>query len=104
MLLILCLMLLTACSGSNALRPPEIHKQYPPAAWTQDCPAPVYVPGQGWIFVAEYADALEETARCDRCDKQRLRAWRQGYADPPASMTPDCPVSNEPDHGTSSSQ
>ena len=79
-------LLLTGCSGKGWLRPaPEpakIVKQYPPDAYLQDCPAPVYQPGLAWSALAQYAAALQTTRDCDRCDKVRLRAWRDGKPEP----------------------
>jgi hypothetical protein len=71
----LSLPLLIACSPTKAIVKTEIVKQYPPAAWTQDCPIPPYIPGQDWQYVGEYARALQVELKQCNCDKTKLRAW-----------------------------
>lgn len=73
--------------------PARIVNNYPPAALTQDCPLPVYEKGKSWEALAEYAAAVLTVAiECDRCDKQRLRAWVAAKRDPTreAPPTPAC--------------
>lgn len=74
-LVALCPLPLTGCSPTKAIIKTEIVKQYPPAAWLQDCPVPKYVPGQPWEYIPSFARAQQDTIACDQCDKARLRAW-----------------------------
>lgn len=77
---------MTACSNKWWIKevpgPERIVKQYPPDAYLLDCPAPAYVPGQPWMYLPTYIRELHDTRDCDRCDKQRLRAWRDGKPEP----------------------
>ena len=83
----LCLPLLTGCSPTKAIVKTEIVKQYPPAAWLQDCVVPKYTPGQPWEYLPTFTRAQRDTIACDQCDKARLRAWA---ADEPVPK--DCPT------------
>lgn len=85
-LAVLCPLLLTACLPKTIVKT-EIVKQYPPAAWLQDCPVPPYIPGQPWEYLATYTASQQNTIACDRCDKARLRAWAADE-EPPK----DCPT------------
>ena len=73
---------MTACSP-KAIVKTEIVKQYPPAAWVQDCPVPAYMAGQDWAYLGEYAKSLQSALAECNCDKAKLRAWN---ADAPAPV------------------
>lgn len=74
MLLGLSLLLSIGCSP-KAIVKPEVVKQYPPAAWIQDCPVPTYISGQDWAYIGEYAKSLQLALEQCNCDKVKLRAW-----------------------------
>lgn len=84
----LCLALLTACSTPRSVVKTEIVKQYPPAAWVQNCPMPAYIAGQDWAYVAEYAKALQLALDQCNCDKAKLRAWSADAAPPACEVKP----------------
>lgn len=80
-LVVLCLLPLTACSGTKTgVKPPvsEAQRAYPPTPLLQKEARPEYQPSREWAYIVEYADELEAVIDRYECKMSRLAAWSQG--------------------------
>jgi len=83
-LLCLCLMPLIASCGSTPPRflpEPEVVRLTPPEPLLQDCPQPQWG-GETLGDLIDYIKALQAALVACNVDKQHLRDWAAGAADP----------------------